>query len=341
MTDYIPPPRSDGTIQTARVKQPWPKDKLFKILSIDGGGIKGVFPAAYLAEIERLYLNGESIANYFDMVAGTSTGGIIALGLAKGLNSKEVLKIYQHNGKKIFPSTSGWFGLRNIRHILFSKFDQKHLKNALLEVFEQTLINDAKIRLVIPSFEGKHGEPFIYKTPHHPNYKLDKHKRMVDVALHTAAAPTYFKAIDDNGYIMMDGGLWANNPIMNALVDVLSCYDVPRENIRILSIGNGNKNFKMSKWAMIGGLISWASRAFQAASIAQSKNALGQAYLLIGKNNILRIDLAENDNNIGLDNAKRALAELPSFAKSYAESSGVLVREAFLKEKADHFVRSN
>ena len=341
MTDYIPPPRSDGTIQTARVKQPWPKNKLFKILTIDGGGIKGVFPAAYLAEIERLFLNGESIADYFDMIAGTSTGGIIALGLAKGLNSKEVLKIYQNNGLKIFPSMKGWFWSRVIRHLFFSKFDQKYLKNALLEVFEQTLINDAKIRLVIPSFEGKHGEPFIYKTPHHPDYKLDKHKRMVDVGLHTAAAPTYFKAIDDNGYIMMDGGLWANNPIMNALVDVLSCYDVPRENIRILSIGNGNKNFKMSKWSMIGGLLSWASRAFQAASIAQSKNALGQAYLLIGKNNILRIDLAENVNNIELDDADRALIELPSFAKSYAESSGALVKAIFLKEKAEDFVKSN
>lgn len=341
MTDYIPPPRSDGTIQIARVKQPWPKDKLFKILSIDGGGIKGVFPAAYLAEIERLYLDGESIANYFDMIAGTSTGGIIALGLAKGLNSKEVLKIYQNDGKKIFPSMKGWFWWRSIRHIFFSKFDQKNLENALQHVFEQSLINDAKIRLVIPSFEGKHGEPFIYKTPHHPDYKNDKHKLMVDVGLHTAAAPTYFKAIDDNGYIMMDGGLWANNPIMNALVDVLSCYDVPRENIRILSIGNGNKNFKMSNWAMIGGLASWAKRAFHAASIAQSKNALGQAFLLIGKNNITRIDLAENQNNIELDDADRALNELPSFAKAYAESSGATIKEIFLKSKADEFIPSN
>ncbi len=82
--NYIPPLRSAGTIQHTRVKQPWPTDRLFRILSIDGGGIKGIFPAAYLAEIEQRFLNGESIGNYFDLVAGTSTGGIIALALGKG-----------------------------------------------------------------------------------------------------------------------------------------------------------------------------------------------------------------------------------------------------------------
>ncbi len=341
MTTYTPPPRSDGTIQVARVKQPWPKDMLFKILLIDGGGIKGVFPAAYLADIERRYLNGESVAGYFDMVAGTSTGGIIALGLSKGLTSRQILKFYQDDGRKIFPSKNGFLWWRFISHFVFRKFDQNNLKNSLQHVFGQSLINDAKIRLIIPSFEGKHGEPFIFKTPHHPDYKIDKHKLMIDVALQTSAAPTYFQAIDDNGYIMLDGGLWANNPVMNALVDVLSCYDVPRENIRILSIGNGNKNFKMSKFAMIGGLLSWAERAFQAANIAQSKNALGQAYLLVGKHNVTRVDLAEIENDIEMDDVSRALSELPSVAKAYAESSGPIIRDVFLSIRADDFTPSN
>lgn len=82
--NYIPPRRSDGTLEQTRIKQPWPKDRLFRILSLDGGGIRGLFGAAYLAEIERKYLGGESIAQHFDMVADTSTGGGIALGLATG-----------------------------------------------------------------------------------------------------------------------------------------------------------------------------------------------------------------------------------------------------------------
>ena len=81
--------RSDGTIQRARIKQPWPKGRIFRILSIDGGGIRGVFPAAYLAELEHRFLGGRSIGSCFDMVAGTSTGGIIALALAHGMTAQQ------------------------------------------------------------------------------------------------------------------------------------------------------------------------------------------------------------------------------------------------------------
>jgi len=77
-------PRSQGAIPQRRIPQDWPKDRRFRVLSIDGGGIKGLFPATVLAELERRYLGGASVARYFDLVAGTSTGGIIALGLGAG-----------------------------------------------------------------------------------------------------------------------------------------------------------------------------------------------------------------------------------------------------------------
>jgi predicted acylesterase/phospholipase RssA len=86
--------RSDGTLEQTRIKQPWPKDRLFRILSLDGGGIRSLFGAAYLAEIERKYPGGQSIAKHFDIVADTSTGGIIALGLATGKPAAEISKIY-------------------------------------------------------------------------------------------------------------------------------------------------------------------------------------------------------------------------------------------------------
>ena len=168
--NYAPSRRSDGTIQTARVKQAWPREKLFRILTIDGGGIRGIFPAAYLAEIEKRFLSGASIANYFDMVAGTSTGGIIALALAHGLTAQDALKIYTDRGERIFPPRSGikkW--ARNFRWLFKPKHNQNTLKNELLEVFGDAVLDEAKTRLVIPSFEGLHGEPFLYKTPHHPD----------------------------------------------------------------------------------------------------------------------------------------------------------------------------
>jgi len=338
--NYVPPRRSDGTIQHARQKLPWPKDRLFRILSIDGGGIRGVFPAAYLAELERRFLGGEPIGSYFDMVAGTSTGGIIALALAHRMSAQQALQIYVERGARIFPELKGWRKWRRLmRWISKPKHDQQALKDELLAVFGDAVIDSAETRLIVPSFEGRFGEPFIYKTPHHPDYQKDRHKRFTDVALHTTAAPTYYPGVEDNGYVMIDGGVWANNPIMNALVDVLACYDIPRENIRILSLGTGESSFAIDEKARNGGAKQWALRVFGAAARAQSKNALGQAYLLVGKNNVLRIDPPESDRPIALDDVSRSLRELPAVARSLVEGSGHHADAMFLAEQVEPFVK--
>lgn len=339
--NYIPTPRSDGTIQYARLKQPWPEDRPFRILSIDGGGIKGVFPAAYLAELERRFLGGRSIADHFDMIAGTSTGGIIALALAHGMTAQQALQIYTERGERIFPTLKGWRKwVHLLRWLSKPKHNQDVLKSELLAVFGDKVLDDASKRLVVPSFEGLHGEPFIYKTPHHPDYQKDRHKKFAHVALHTTAAPAYYPAVDDDGYVMIDGGVWANNPIMNALVDVLACYDVPRENVRILSLGTGEEAFTVDKAARVGGARHWAFlRAFKAAARAQSKNALGQAYLLVGKNNVVRIDPPESATPIALDDTPRATKELPLVARSLVEGSGHHVEATFLRDRVADFVR--
>lgn len=338
---YVPPRRSDGTIQQVRVKQPWPKDRLFRILSIDGGGIRGVFPAAYLADIEKKFLGGRSIATCFDMIAGTSTGGIIALALAHGMTAAEGLKIYSDRGNRIFPALKGFGKWRRLlRWLSRPKHNAEVLKDELLQVFGDTLLDEARTRLIIPSFEGKYGEPFLYKTPHHPDYRNDRHKKFAHVALHTTAAPSYFPGVDDDGHIMIDGGLWANNPIMNAVVDALACYDVPRENVRVLSVGTGSATFTVDESVREGGALQWGMmRAFSAASRAQSLNALGQANLLLGKNNVVRIDPPETRDPIALDDARRSLLELPPLARSMAEASGHRVAEMFLRDLADPFVK--
>ncbi|NGO66113.1 patatin-like phospholipase family protein [Rhizobium daejeonense] len=343
--NYVPPRRSDGTIEHTRVKLPWPKDRLFRILTIDGGGIRGLFPAAYLAEIERRFLGGASIAKYFDMVAGTSTGGIIALGLAAGKTAREISEIYTDRGEYIFPRpkpfTDLWRWLRSMRA---SKYDRSALQSELLRVFGHEVLDNAKTRVVVPSFEGEYGEPFIYKTPHHPDYQKDRHKAFVDIAQHTAAAPSYFAAVENHGYQMLDGGIWANNPIMQALVDVLACYDVPRENIRILSIGTGDETVELAKRHLSGGKIDWGVSMkvpllFRLAARAQSKNALGQAFLLVGKPNVIRVDMDERERHMDLDDVVRAKAELPNFARAHAESNGQLIKHIFLADEVDEFVR--
>ena len=230
---YIPPRRSDGTLQHRRQVLPWPGDRPFRILSIDGGGICGILPSSLLAELETRFLGGSSIAGHFDLVAGTSTGGIIALGLAHGLTATAIRDFYVDRGDRIFPNPNALVRLwRKARRFHRHGYDSKALHEELLTIFGETTLGDARTRLCIPSFEGVHGDIWLFKTPHHPDYKKDRFERMVNVALATSAAPTYLRAVSNNGYLMVDGGLWANNPVMNAVTEALSCFDIERHQIR-------------------------------------------------------------------------------------------------------------
>ena len=335
---YVPPRRSDGTIQTRRVQLPWPKDRPFRILSIDGGGICGILPASVLAELENRFLGGAPISNHFDMIAGTSTGGIIALALGKGMTAAQARDIYVDHGDRIFPPT-GRLGraMRWLKQKQRFVYEREALEEELLRAFGDTALGESKVRLCIPAFEGHHCEPWIYKTSHHPDYKRDQFERMKVVGLATAAAPTYFAALPNNGYTMVDGGLWANNPVMNAVVDVLACFDVDRSQIRILSLGCGETSFKVDTAKARGGQWQWKG-VIQAAMRAQSLNALSQAFLLIGKNQVVRLDAPESENPIDLDDFRRASTELPSMARSLVEASGHKIAEMFLRERAEPFV---
>jgi patatin-like phospholipase/acyl hydrolase len=334
---YMPPRRSDGTLQTRRRPLPWPADRPFRILSIDGGGICGILPASVLAELERCFLGGASIAGYFDMIAGTSTGGIIALGLAHGLSAQDIGKFYVEHGAKIFPPEGPIRrALRSLRRLGRYAYDSAALEDALLSILGEATLGEAKTRLCVPSFEGRHGEPWLYKTPHHPDYQRDRVERMVRVGLATSAAPTFLKALPNNGYVMVDGGLWANNPIMNAVVDALACFDLPDRQIQVLSLGCGETSFKVDDAKATGGLFQWAN-VFEAAMRAQSMNALGQAYLLLGKPNVLRIDAPESPRRIKLDDHRRACAELPALARSLVEAAGGQVSQIFLQTRAGTF----
>lgn len=335
--NYTPPRRSDGTIQKLRDQLPWPKDKPFRILSIDGGGICGILPASILAELEQRFLDGHPIGQYFDMIAGTSTGGILALGLGSGLPASLVRDMYVERGGVIFP-TGTWLSRRwrKLRQYMRYVYDADVLEIELRRILANKVLGESQTRLIIPSFEGRYGEPWIYKTPHHPGYKNDQHERMVRVGLATAAAPTYFKSFENDHYMMVDGGLWANNPIMNAVADALSCFDLDRRQIQILTLGCGETAFQVTPKLASAGFLGW-KYIIKAAMRAQSKNALGQAYLLVGKDRVMRLDAPENSNPIGLDDYTRARDELPAMARSLVEASGQEIATAFLQTPVEQY----
>lgn len=172
-----PSRRSDGTLKERRHQLPWPKDRSFRILSIDGGGIRGILPAAILAEFERKYLGGDSAGDYFDLIAGTSTGGIIALGLSIGVPASKILELYLEHGAEIFPAAAPpfksikrfWAKLRSLDHYQYSR---EPLERELRQIFGTLTFNDAQRRLCIPSFDG-FTEVNVFKTPHHPDFRLD------------------------------------------------------------------------------------------------------------------------------------------------------------------------
>jgi len=342
-SDQRPLRRSDGTLGERRRQLPWPVGKRFRILSIDGGGIRGILPASILAEFERQYLGGDSAGDYFDLIAGTSTGGIIALGLSIGLPASEILQVYLEHGDEIFPSAKPPLeGLKRlwakVRSLAYYQYDRDPLERELRRIFGARVFGDAQRRLCIPSFDG-FTEVNIFKTPHHPDFKLDWREEMVTVALATSAAPTYFSIYRDGQRRFADGGVWANNPVMVALVDALSCNELDRDQIDILSLGCCDTEMTISDAQVLrGGLWHWRDIVSSAMHLS-SQNALGQAGLLIGRDRLIRLNAPLLPGGpIGLDDVKRAKAELPNVAKELALTNGPAVASRFFNEKAEPYV---
>ncbi len=328
----IGPRRSSFSSPRRRERLPWATAS-FRILSIDGGGIRGIFPAAVMAALEERFLGGRSIAGYFDLITGTSTGGILALGLGAGKTSRELLDVYQRDGRAIFPPGRVGRLWRAIRGMSLYRYDRAAITAALERAFGAVTLARSTSRLCIPAFEGHHSEVYIFKTPHHPDYRIDGRERMVTVGEATAAAPCYFRAVDVGGYRFVDGGVWANNPIMIGLVDALACFQLDPTQVRILSLGCGRERVRVGWMKAVGGTLSWMNIIFAAMDL-QSQNAMGQARLLIGPERVRRLEphLAEP---IALDDWWRSSEELPLEAARAVESCADDVQKMFLESKAE------
>jgi patatin-like phospholipase/acyl hydrolase len=332
----IAAPRSAGARASRRPRQPWPADRDFRILSIDGGGIRGIYPARVLAELEERYCAGRPIAEHFDLITGTSTGGIIALGLGLGIGPAQLAQMYETRGREIFPPSAPTFrgtierALGWVRDKYRYRYERDVLRGVLESTFGNARLGDSRVRLCIPAAEGHHGEVYIFKTPHHADYQRDLHESAVTVACATAAAPTFFQPLDSGGYRFVDGGIWANNPIMIGVIDALSCFEVPRERVRVLSLGNGDERYRVQSSHMKhGGQIQWL-QVIDAAMSLQAQNALGQARLLLGPENILRAAPPDMESPIALDDWTRATAELPSLALQAVDELGPRIQADFL-----------
>lgn len=231
----------------------------FRILSLDGGGIRGLFIARFLANLEaQLKRDGNlatSLYQHFDLICGTSTGGIIALALALGMPAQELVDLYAHHATDIFGSGRSFFS-----RLGTAQYPNQKLEALLKAKFQpyspngDTRLGHAKTRVCIPVFNATSGRVNVYKTCHHPGLIRDYHIPAYQVAMSTAAAPTYFNPYSPT-YLTnetqekvtithnIDGGIFANNPALIGLTEAHRALEIPWADIRILSIGTGSKTY--------------------------------------------------------------------------------------------------
>lgn len=262
-----------------------------KILAIDGGGVKGTIPAAFLSTIESA--TGKRLVDHFDLIAGTSTGGIIALGIGLGLSATDILEFYETDGPRIFaqevaenPSCWGRAAgfvkrhVRGARQILLPKYDASSLHASLERVFCDRTLGDSQTRLLIPAFDRQRRDIHVFKTAHHPRFNVDWKERAVDVALATAAAPTYLPGHQlSSGVSLLDGGIWANNPVGLAVVEAISTLNWSRDELFVLSIGCSEEVISIPEDS---GYLGLAFKMADIFMLGQSRGAYGTAKLLTG-----------------------------------------------------------
>lgn len=315
---------------------------VFRILSIDGGGIKGVLPASFLATLEEQL--ERPIGQYFDLIAGTSTGGIIAIGLAMGIPAKDLLTLYTERGPRIFGQAEHGFKgrladcWRNFKHTFTAKHDADLLREELEAVLEDRRIGDAQTRLLIPAWDADHRSVYIYKTAHHERLKHDYRLPAVDAAMATAAAPTYYRRHRTAEHVgLLDGGIWANNPVALAVVEAITLLGWPSDRLQVLSLGCGSETY------MLGEAPGWGSLAWDATRLffdGQSHGANGMAMLLTGhehaRDAIYRYCPAVPKDFFKLDDTRRA-SQLSGMGASAARKARPKLDPVFFAQPIEPF----
>ena len=322
-----------------------------KILCIDGGGIKGMYAASFAASIEdQLEKEGREprLHKYFDLMSGTSTGAIIAAGLALGIPAAQIADLYENKGPRIFEKEKRPFGkrLRDMkllgRHLRTTKYEPNELRRALRAVLQDKVLGDAKTRLLIPSVHAADNTPRNFKTRHAARFRNDHKRLAVDVCMATAAAPTFFEAHEmPAGELMIDGGIMANNPIAMAAVEAVGELNWPKENIRILSVSClSSPSHVPSKTSGPEFLLK---HSLDVMSNVASANAIGMSQILLGEHGgndhkaIYRIDTQVAPGRFSLDSTD-SIRDLKSIGKNKALHEYTKIRDVFFQSTAEPFI---
>lgn len=272
--------------------------KPFHILALSGGGFRALYSATVLKYLEAQL--GAPLASRFDLICGTSAGGLLALGLAAEIPAADLQAMFQDHGDRIFNTRSG---LRKLLGGL--KMSAKHSADGLRGVLEENFglltIGDLKHRVLIPTVNYSKGSGQFFKTPHAPQFSQDHMHGLVDVGLATAAAPTYFPLhqIGEEG-VFADGGLVGNSPGLFGLHEAYHVLNVPRGTgcARVLAIGTMTLGAtKRGASGLDWGILNWGASLFDLVISAQEQSVDSMLKHLLASDYMRIDDLATPDQS--------------------------------------------
>lgn len=289
------------------------KQTPFRVLTLDGGGMRGLYTAIVLKTLMQRfnvdYTNQYDLGKSFNLICGTSTGAILACGLAIGIPIEKIIDLYVKNGSLIFPEPIPKGIIASNRWLLKYRnkpaADVQSLKKALKKCFGDNTINDVyqarNISLCIPTVDANNYKPWVFKTGHNPEKFRDNKYKITDVCLASSSAPIYFplaKITDPNNnknnQFFVDGGLWANNPILVGLTEALQINKDNKVPIEIISIGTCTKPLgdpaKLADY-------SWGIKKWIIGNTIMEMSLSAQAY---GHNYIAEF-IADSCRNMGKD----------------------------------------
>ncbi|MQQ36836.1 patatin [Pseudomonas sp. SZ57] len=259
---------------------------IYHVLALSGGGYRALYTATILKEFEQVL--GRPIASHFDLICGTSAGGLLALGLASEIPASELKSLFEDQGKQIFGSRD--FMRRRLGFLTRAKHSNGGLSSVLHQRFGATTMGDLKHRVLIPAVNYTTGRGQFFKTPHHPSFELDHRMSLVDVALATSAAPVYFPSVRNDRGVFVDGGLVGNAPGLFGLHEVRT-FLAPNQDIRVrvLAIGTMTVGATVSGGKDLDqGVIGWGGSLFDLVISAQESSvdymltqSLGDCYFKI------------------------------------------------------------
>ena len=260
---------------------------MFNILALDGGGIRGIYAAQVLARLEDTL--SVPLRECFHLIAGTSTGSIIAGAASVGISMEVLVDLFEHEAGRIFRRR-----LLSFFPFIRSRYSTLPLHHVVGEYVPEVTMGEISAPLMITSSDITTGGVHVFKSRYLKDlgepYVRDGQVRLRDAILASCAAPTYFDPKQVGEYLLADGGLWANNPTIIAVIEAMSKFQEPLDKIRVLSVGTRHSANFYSQSRAWGLLTGWGRQKLVSYVLGlQSQSSTNMAKLLLGDRH-LRLD---------------------------------------------------